>query len=226
MIVDISINKRCTVSLCVDFQSYEGQIVLFILFLYYSHNICFSFQLDINYFHFIVLMLLCQSHTISNVEKCTLCDVNIFVFYFVLHNHTLVLLTTDADVISLVSLTQGAVCPNEVVQLTCSIESAAITWRIPTLGIQFDFTASDSVGSTESSGGFVGTLTVKSAGLTNSTLSFIGNSSLNGIIVECHDSGNHPVDIKNITLSFVEAGMYTIKFLHPCDMYTVCRYPK
>ena len=135
----------------------------------------------------------------------------IFLFSsFVLHNHTFVLLITDADVISLVSLTQGAVCPNEVVQLTCSIESAAIAWQIPTLDVQIDFVASDSVDSTESSGGFVGTLTVQSAGLTNSTLSFIGNSSLNGIIVECHDSGNFPVDVRNITLSFIDAGTYPI----------------
>ena len=82
VIVDISIKNHCTVSLCVDFQSYEGQIVLFITFLYYSHNIyAFSFQLDINYFHFIVLILLCKSHIISNVEKCTFYYVNIFVFY-------------------------------------------------------------------------------------------------------------------------------------------------
>ena len=85
--------------------------------------------------------------------------------------------------ISLSSLPQGAVCPSEVVQLTCSIHTAAITWSIPTLGILIDFIASDPVNSKESSGGFVGTLTVKSVGLTNSTLSFIGNSSLNGIVV-------------------------------------------
>ena len=115
--------------------------------------------------------------------------------------------------ISLVSLTQGAVCTNEMVHLTCSIQTAATTWRIPTLGVEIDFTASDLVGSTESSGGFVGTLTVKSAGLTNSTLSFIGNSSLNGIIVECHDSGIFPVDIRNITLSFIDAGIYIV-FYH------------
>ena len=146
---------------------------------------------------------------------------------FVLHNHTLVLLITDADVISLVSLTQGAVCPNEVVQLTCSIESAGISWRIPTLDVQIDFVATDSVDSTESSGGFVGTLTAKSAGLTNSTLSFIGNSSLNGIIVECHDAGNFLVDIRNITLSYVDAGTYIVFIIFTsCNMYTVCRYTK
>ena len=197
-----------------NFQSYEGQIVLFVHF-YIAHIIyVFSFQIDINYFHFVVLVLLCKSHTISNVEKCTMCDVNfLFVFYFVLYSHILVLLTTDADVISLVSLPQEAVCPSEVVQLTCSIQSAAITWRIPILGVDFDFVASDPVGSTESSGGFVGILTVKFVGLTNSTLSFIGNSSLNGIVVECHDSGIFPVDIRNITLSFIDAGIYTI-FYH------------
>ena len=78
------------------------------------------------------------------------------------------------------------------------------------MGIQIDFIASDPVNSTESSGGFVGTLTVKSVGLTNSTLSFIGNSSLNGIIVECHDAGIFPADIRNITLSFIDAGTYIV----------------
>ena len=171
----------------------------------------FFFQLDINYFHFIVLMLLCRSPTISNVEKCTWCNVNIFVlFSFCTSSHTLVMLTTDADVISLSSLPQGAVCPSEVVQLTCSVESAAITWRIPTLSIEIDFIAPDPVYSTESSGGFVGTLTVKLAGLTNSTLSFIGNSSLNGIVVECYDAGIFPVDKRNITLSFIDAGTYIV----------------
>ena len=123
-------------------------------------------------------------------------------------------MTTDADVISLVSLTQGAVCPSEVAQLTCSVQSAAISWRIATLGVEIDFVAADPVDSIESSGGFVGTLTVKSAGLTNSTLSFITNSSLNGIIVECHDTGIFPVDIKNITLSFVDAGAADTIFDH------------
>ena len=105
-------------------------------------------------------------------------------------------------IISLVNLIQGPVCPSEVVQLTCSIESAAITWRIPTLGVEIDFVASDPVYSTESSGGFVDTLTVKSAGLTNSTLSFIGNSSFNGIIVECHDVSIFPAGIKKHYIDF------------------------
>ena len=47
--------------------------------------------------------------------------------------------------ISLSGLPQGAVCPNEVVQLTCSIQSAATIWRIPTLGVEIDFVASDPV---------------------------------------------------------------------------------
>ena len=134
------------------------------------------------------------------------------------------MLTTDADVISLVSLTQGAVCPSEVVQLTCSVQSFAISWRIPTLGVKIDFVASDPVGSTENSGGFLGTLTAKSVGLTNSTLSFIGNSSLNGIIVECHDAGIFPVDIRNITLSFTDAGTYIVFDHVICTLY--CRCPK
>ena len=110
--------------------------------------------------------------------------------------------------ISLSDLPQGAVCPNEMVQLTCSIQSPATTWRIPILGVEIDFVASDSVGSTDISGGFVGTLRIKLVGLTNSTLSFIGNSSLNGIVVECHDAGIFPADIKNITLNFINAGTY------------------
>ena len=95
------------------------------------------------------------------------------------------------------------------------------------MGTEIVFISSDPVGSTKSSEGFVGILTIKLAELTNSTLSFIGNSSLNGIIVECHDSGNFPVDIRNITLSYVDAGTYIVfVIITSCNMYTVCRYTK
>ena len=70
------------------------------------------------------------------------------------------------------------------------------------MGVEIDFVASDPVYSTESSGGFVDTLTVKSAGLTNSTLSFIGNSSFNGIVVECHDVSIFPAGIKKHYIDF------------------------
>ena len=68
--------------------------------------------------------------------------------------------------------------------------------------------SSHSVSSTESSGGFVGSLILKLSGMTNSTLSVTGNSSLNGIVVECHDAGIFSADIRNIAviaLSFTDA---------------------
>ena len=107
------------------------------------------------------------------------------------------------------------------------------------MGVEIDFVASDPVYSTESSGGFVVTMTIKSVGLTNSTLSFIVNgqdrllhhqssyTKKHPIVVECHDAGIFPVDKKSITLIFINASTYIVfVILHPCDMYNVCRYPK
>ena len=114
-----------------------------------------------------------------------------------------VLRDIDADIISLSGLSPGAVCPNEIVQLTCSVQTAALTWRIPTLSIEINFVAATPLNSIFSSGGFLATLTVKSADLTNSTLTFKSNLSLNGISVECQEAGVFPIYSKNTTLALI-----------------------
>ena len=71
------------------------------------------------------------------------------------------------------------------------------------MSIEINFVAATPLNSNFSSGGFLATLTVKSADLTNSTLTFKSNLSLNGISVECQDAGVFPIYSKNTTLALI-----------------------
>ena len=114
--------------------------------------------------------------------------------------------SANAQVLSLIEPQRDVLCPSEVTKLTCSVSTAAIQWIIPAFGVDIGFAAGDSVGDTKSSGSFTGRLLSQSP--TNSTLSFIGNSTLNGVVIECRDAGvvGHAT---NLTLNFIDAGINT-----------------
>ena len=101
-------------------------------------------------------------------------------------------------------------CPNEVVVLTCFVPAATIRWKIAAFNVDtYLNTNTDPVGTTRTTGLF--TAIVLSSSLSppsmNSSLSFIGNSTLNDVVVECFDGGSGIAT--NLTLNFTDAGINT-----------------
>ena len=124
--------------------------------------------------------------------------------------------SANAQVHSLIEPQRDVACPNEVTTLTCSVSTAAIQWIIPAFGVDISFGGGDSVGNTKTPGPFTAKLLSQSP--TNSTLSFIGNSTLNGVVIECRDTGvvGH---VTNLTLNFTDAGINAYSIYSTTKLY-------
>ena len=79
----------------------------------------------------------------------------------------------------------SSLCPDAKVELYCQTSGQILIWNVA--GFEFDFHVKDSVGATESFGGFTAELTGRNGG-TQSRLQFRMETSLNGTVAECLDA--------------------------------------